>query len=223
MRGSKRRDAPADDLEELLARHRQIRGGGDGFAKVNFDFAQTADRMKSPDFRGDKLHVLEEHRDNRHTRLVGDVVQPWLAGADLHAVAARALGKNHQVKLPAGAAKRLQLKNPGVIKLPTFQQKADGAAQQAFDSRGMPDGFVAEYQDRIAPGPPAERAKQEGVEQADVIANEEITVARVQFLHTAGAPQIRQREKKMRPQAKQCLDKYEPTGSLDCLATFQRA
>src|SRR5207245_984367 len=35
LRWWKRRDAPADELEELLARHRQIRGARDGFAKVN--------------------------------------------------------------------------------------------------------------------------------------------------------------------------------------------
>ena len=67
--------------------------------------------MKAPVLGRNEMHVLNENRRQWQPRLLSNVMNACLAGADIHAVASSAFRKNDKVKLLARPAKRLQLTN----------------------------------------------------------------------------------------------------------------
>lgn len=132
--------------------------------------------MEAAGFSRNGLHVFEEDGDHWKASFLGDVVKTWLAGADSNAVASSAFGKNDEVKLGGCAAKILEFANAPRVKFTAFEKKADAAAEKSLKPGGMPDGFITENQYRIAPGAPAQTAQQNGVEQADVVADKQIAL-----------------------------------------------
>jgi hypothetical protein len=89
--------------------------------------------METPGFCGNELHVFEENRDHWEARFLGDVIETRLTWPDAQSVAARALGKNNQVKFARGAAKFLQFADAAGIEFAAFEKKTDPAAENAFD------------------------------------------------------------------------------------------
>jgi hypothetical protein len=142
---------------------------------VDFDLSQAADGMEAAGFSGDKLHVFEEDGNHGETRFLGDIVEARLTRTNANAIAARAFRKNDEVKSGGGAAKALEFADASRIEFAAFEQKANAAAENALDPGGMPDGFVAENEDWVAAGTPAKAAKQNGIKQTDVVADEEVT------------------------------------------------
>lgn len=132
-----------------------------------------------------------------------------LASGYVHAVAARAFGEHDEMKLFASATELLKFVDAIRVVLPAFQQKTDLAAEKFFESVSVPDRFVAEHDDGITIRPPAKCAEQDGVEQADVVADKEITLLRVKPLHTARAAQVGQGEKEIRTEAETPLDEFQ--------------
>ena len=116
---------------------------------MDFNFPQAADRMKSPSFCGNGLHVFEEDGNHRKARFLGDVIEARLTWADADTVAACAFRKNDEVKIACGTAKLLQFADAARIEFAAFEEEADAAAENAFEPGGVPDGFVAENENRI--------------------------------------------------------------------------
>jgi len=159
--------------------------------------------MKPPRLGRDQLHILNEHRHERDPSFLRDVVNPGLAGAHVNAVTTRALGEDNQMKLAAGPRKILQVANAAGIELAALQEETNPAAQEPLDPGCVPHVPIPQDKDRITLRPPAKRAEQDGVEQADVIANKQILLISAQTFHPVGSPQVRQGEKQMRAEAQQ--------------------
>jgi len=175
-------------------------------ADVDLHLPQTTQRMKLPMLRGDQLHVLNEERDNRNLCSLRDVVQAWLAGRDVDAVTTRAFREDHERELTGCATKGFQLLDAARVQLPTFQQKADVVAEKSFDPGRVPDLAVAEHDNRVTARTPAKRAEQHGVDEADVVADEQVALAGLQRFEIVNAAQKREREQKVRAQPHQPLD-----------------
>jgi len=161
---------------------------------VNVDFANPADGMEAARFSRNELHVFEEDRDHWKSSFLGDVVKPRLAGANANAIAARAFRKNDKVKLARCAAEVLEFANAARVEFAAFEKKADAAAENSLKPGGMPDGFIAQNQNWKTPGTPAETAEQNGVQQADVVADKEIPLLGTQPLQAVHPPQVGKRE-----------------------------
>jgi hypothetical protein len=144
------KDGATDKVGKFFAGNWEIGFRCNGRAEVDFDFPQAADRMKSPSFCGNELHVFEEDRNHREARFLGDVIEARLTRADAYTIAACAFGKHDEVKIACGTAKFLEFANPAGIEFTAFEKEADAAAENAFEPRGVPDGFVAENENRIA-------------------------------------------------------------------------
>ena len=67
---------------------------------------------------------------------------------------------------------------------------------------------LAVHDDGITFRTPAQGAEQDGVEQADMIADKKITLLRIEPLHAARATQVGQGEKKSRTKAQTPLDEF---------------
>lgn len=65
----------------------------------------------------------------------------------------------------------------------------------------MPDVFVSEYEDGVTIRAPAERAEQDGVEQADVVDGKKVALLRIKAIHALRAAQVGQGEAQGRAQA----------------------
>ena len=140
----------ADEVGEFFAGNWQIGFRGNGKAEVDVDFPKSTDRMEATRFCGNELHVLKEHRNHGEARFLRDVIETGLAGTDVNTVASSAFGENDEVKFVGGAAKLLEFANATRVELAAFEQKADATAENAFDPGGVPDGFVAKNENRIA-------------------------------------------------------------------------
>jgi hypothetical protein len=132
--------------------------------------------METARFCGDELHVSKENGDHRQARFLGDVIESGLARTDANAVASGAFRENDEVKLAGSTAKFLKFPDAARVEFATFEEKTDAAAENAFDPGGVPDGLVPENENGIASRAPAKPAKQNGVQQADVIADEKVAL-----------------------------------------------
>ena len=104
--------------------------------------------------------------------------------------------------------------NGGGTEIPsvlTLEQETNSAAQKIFEPRSSPDGFVAEHQNWITTRTPAERAEQNRVEQADVVADQKITLIPPQAIQAVGAAQVRQGKEAVRALTEQRLDEHQPS------------
>jgi hypothetical protein len=203
-----RRDALAHKFQKFFARQGEIFFRQYRFAEMHFNFSQAADGMKRSGFRGDQLHIFDEHRHDGQARFLRDEIDSRLAWADVDAIAARAFGKNEQMKIFSATAKFLQLADASGIQFPAFDEKTDFAAQDFFQPGSVPDIFVAQRQDGIAAGTPAQPAEQNCVEQADVVGDEQIFLRRLQTVQAVRPAQIREGEKKRRAKTQHGLDEF---------------
>jgi len=55
----------------------------------------------------------------------------------------------------------------------------------------VPDGFVAENEDGKTAGTPAESTEQDSVEQADMVADEKVSLRSIEAVESMGAPHVR--------------------------------
>ena len=106
-------------------------------------------------------------------RFLRDEINPLLAFRDIDTVAARALGKHDEVGGMTGARKGLQFLDAPRIQFAAFDEEADLTAQYPLDPRRVPDGFIAQHRNGDRPSAPGDRAEQDGVEQADMVADEQ--------------------------------------------------
>src|SRR5271154_4116958 len=174
LRRSKRADPCPNAAGKFLAAHAQVIFRRYRFTEVDFDLAKSSKEVKSPGLGGHALHILYEHRHYRHARFPGDVINSGLAGRHVHAIAAGALRKYDQLKLPARAAELLQLPNPARVEPATVQEIANAAADRALYPRCVPHRFVTEDENGIAARPPEQGAKQDGVQQAHVVGHKQL-------------------------------------------------
>jgi len=68
--------------------------------------------------------------------------------------------------------------------------------------------FVPQDENRIKSGAPGQRPKQNRVEEADVIADQKITLISPQAIQAMGAAQVRQGKHAVCTQTKQRLDEH---------------
>ena len=130
-------------------------------------------------------------------------------GRRLSSVVTRAFGKDHEIEFTARTPERFQLFDPIWVQLSPLQQKADAAAQELLDPGRMPDLAVAQHHDRITASPPANRAEQHGINEADVIAHQQRTVAGGQPVEMVNAPKIGQRKNAVRAEPQEPLDENQ--------------
>src|SRR5260221_5653097 len=71
--------------------------------------------------------------------------------------------------------------------------------------------FVPQDENRIISGAPGQRAEQNRVEQADVIADQKIRLIPPQAIQTVDAAQVRQGKEAVRAQTEQRLDEHQPS------------
>jgi hypothetical protein len=152
-------------------------------------------------FCRNELHVFEKDGDHGKARFLGDVIETRLTGADAKTVAPSAFGKNDEVKFVRGAAKFLEFANAPRIEFAAFEKKANAAAENPFNPGVVPDGFVAQNKNRITTRTPAESAEQNGVEEADVIADEKVPLRSIEAVEPMGSAQIWNTERKIRADA----------------------
>jgi len=142
-------------------------------------FAQPAERVIAAVLRGNELHVLNEERNDGHLRGLRDVVQTRLAGADMDTVATCAFGKYDERALAARATKGLEFSDAVRVQLPAFEQEPDRGAQHLLEPGCVPHLAIAEHENRVTTRAPADRTEQDGVNEADVIADNQPAATRL--------------------------------------------
>lgn len=70
----------------------------------------------------------------------------------------------------------------------------------------MPDGFIAEDQNGVATGTPAEPAQKDCVEEANVVTDEEVTLSCIEPVEAMGSAHERKAEGKVCANAEQSLN-----------------
>ena len=76
-------------------------------------------------------------------------------------------------------------------------------AQEAFDPGSVPHVPVAQDENGIIAGPPAEPAQQDGIKQAHMIAGEQVSPVWIESIEAGDLACIRQAEKCVSAKAKQ--------------------
>ena len=123
----------------------------------------------------------------------------------MDSISARAFGINHEVELRGQTREFGELFYPARIEAAAVQKEADVPAEGPFDPGRVPHVFVTENFDRVTARTPAERAQQNGIEQADVIAGKKVAFGWIEPLEPVSFAQIRETKKGIAAEAKQGL------------------